>query len=196
MLNELMIVERGARNTIKTTQRHPDVKDGRRMPSLLVGLDHKGQVVFVRPVPHEVTVWTLRDGQHNSFPFVQLRDPLWKIPHSPENDAQRASLLEKDTTLRRKLLFDLASHASFDKDAFDGWPGARLLKRLRGRRQQLGELEGTNSDVVLATIDRFLCACDQSREKGFVPLLQQLTERILEEIDRSAQNVWLEAAIA
>jgi hypothetical protein len=119
MLNELVIVERGTRDVMETIQRHPDIKDARRMPTVLVALDYEGQVASVRPVPHEATIWTLRDGQHNSFPFIQPRDPLWRIPQNPENDAGRALALEKESTSRRKALLDLAANALFNIEAFD-----------------------------------------------------------------------------
>lgn len=197
MLNELVIVERVTRDAgIKTVQRHPDVMEARPMPTLLVQLDDNGQVASVRPVPRQITPWTLRNGQHNSFPFVQPKYPLWSVPQNPENDANREAALDKKKTDRRKALLDLADNASFDVEAFDSWPGTGLINRLRERRQQLVKLRGTESDVVLATIDCFLLASDRNRGGGPEQLLQQVTERILKELARSPQNDWLEIAIA
>ena len=77
MLNELLTVERGARQAgLEMAPRHPDVKDARSMPTLLVQLDEQGHVASVRPVHSDITPWTLRDGQHNSFPFVQPKPAL------------------------------------------------------------------------------------------------------------------------
>ena len=197
MLNELVIVERGAREArLNTVPRHPDVKNARRMPTLLVQLDDKGQVVFIRPIPHQVTPWTLRDGQHNSFPFIQPKRPLWYIKQNPENDRKRASALERKNPDRRRELLDLADTATFDAKAFDGWPGTGLLSRLRERRQQLMKLDGTESDVVLATFDHFIAACEPYKGSGLQRLLHQVAEKVVEELKRSSQDELWEIAVS
>lgn len=197
MLNELVIVERGTRNAgVEIVARHPQLKDARSMPTLLVQLDDDGQVVTLRPVPRRVTPWTLRDGQHNSFPFVQPRDPLWSFPQNPKNDERRASAIDKKNNDRRRALLDLAVNASFDAQAFKNWPGAGLLNRLRERRQHLVSLEGSESDIVLATIDRFLLAYDRGNGNDQQQLLRQVTERTVKEIEQSPEKDWLEMAVA
>src|SRR5208337_984086 len=93
MLNELLIVERGARQAgLEMTPRHPDVKDARSMPTLLVRLDDQGHVDSIRPVDSDLALWTLRDGQHNSFPFVQPKPALLDIPPDEGFDLQLISL--------------------------------------------------------------------------------------------------------
>ncbi|MBI5590872.1 MAG: hypothetical protein HY881_10355 [Deltaproteobacteria bacterium] len=166
------------------------------MPTLLVQLDDKGQVASVRPVPHIVTPWTLRDAQHNSFPFVKPKGPLWNVLENPKNDALRASALDKKNSNRRKALLDLADIMSFDVEAFDDWLGKGLLERLRERRQQLLKLEGTESDVVLATINRFLLSCNLNKGNGPQQLLRQVAERLMEEFERSPQDDWIEIAVS
>ena len=193
MLNELLVVERGACQAgIQTILRHPDVKDTRRIPTLLVQLDHNGQVALVWPVPKEIKPWTLRSGQHNSFPFVQPKIPLWSIPTDPKSNELRKSALDKKSSERRQALIELVQYTSFNAHGFRSWPGAGLINQLQERRQQLLSLEGTESDVVLASIDYFLIAC--SRDNGPCKLLDQLTKTLMEEIKRSPQDEWLEVA--
>lgn len=197
MLNELVIIERGARNAgISTVLRHPDVKDVGRIPTLSVQLDDKGRVAFVTPVPSGVRPWTLRKGQHNSFPFVQFkeREPLWLIPRSSENDEARSSVLDKKNDQRRDALQNLAGIASFNGDAFAGWPGTSLLASLQERRLQLAGLQGTKFDVTLAAVDNFLVACGQNKGNGSQELLQQVIERVLEELKAASQDEWIEVA--
>ena len=81
MLNELLIIERGARQAgIKMVLRHSEVKNAGRKPTLHVFLDDKGQVSRVQAIPlsrlRKQPLWKLGEGQKNSFPFVQPK-PLW-----------------------------------------------------------------------------------------------------------------------
>src|SRR5207247_3941087 len=114
MLNELLTVARGARQAgIGMTERHPDVKDVGHIATLLVQLDEKGGVSSVRPVPQEAKAWTLRDGKHNSFPFVKPEAPLWSLT---KDDKLREAALDKrsgDGT-RRSALLALADAAEFN----------------------------------------------------------------------------------
>src|SRR6202047_2003669 len=94
MLNELLSAERGAREAhVEVTERHPDLKDVRRVPTLVVRLGMDGQVVSMQPLPPEVMPWALRDGQHNSFPFVQ-KAPL-ALAALPQEAELRARALER-----------------------------------------------------------------------------------------------------
>src|SRR5262245_17886913 len=106
MLNELLIVERGARQAgIEMSQRHPDIKDARTMPTLLVQLDEQGHVASVRPIHPEVTPWTLRDGQQNSFPFTQPKSPLLDIP---PGDSRPRIANDRKSAERRAAILALA----------------------------------------------------------------------------------------
>ncbi len=192
-----MVVERGMLQAgVSSIPRHPDIKDAGGIPTLLVQLDDKGKVESLRPVPPHVTPWTLRDGQHNSFPFVKLIGPLWVVPQNPQNDLWLASVLNKKNPDRRRAFLDRVTDSPFDLQAYVNWPGAGLFKRLRERRRQLATLDGTESDVVVASLDYFLLACDQGQGNGAQKLLQQVAERIIIELQYSSQDYWLETAIA
>ncbi len=194
MLNELLTVERGARQAgVDMAQLHPDVKDCRRIPTLLIRLDADGHVASVRPVSPEVKLWTLRDGQQNSFPFIQPRSPLLAVPIDNERRKRAVDRKNKD---RRVVLLALADEVDLSAGEFDDWPGAGLLIRLRERQKQLAALNGTDAGVVLATIDRFLLACSPRHDDNPHRLLHEVTKQLLTELRQSAQDDWLEVAIA
>jgi hypothetical protein len=194
MLNELVIVERGARQAgVAMAQRHPDLKDARRVPTLLVMLDSESQVASVRPVPSEITPWTLRDGQHNSFPFVQPKQPLWLLT---ADDERRRAILNKKNANRREAIVDLAAIAQFNELPFREWPGDGLLKRLRERRGQLASLEGAEAAAVPASIDRFVRACDASDGGSPQRLLQGIAGTLVAGLRQSSGSDWIEVAAA
>lgn len=194
MLNELLIVERGARQAgVEMASRHPDVKDARRVPTLLVPLRDDGQVAPVRPVASAVKPWTLRDGQHNSFPFVQPKQALWAVS---EDDERRARALDKRNGDRREAILGLARDAASGIVTPKSWPGDGLLKRLHERRLELGSLEGTDAAVVLASIDRFLLACEPTEGGDPRRLLQAIAAQLVENLQETAGIEWIEIACA
>jgi len=107
MLNELLIVERGARQAgLSMPQLHPDVKECRSVPTIAVKLDVHGGVASAQPVPSAVTqLSTLRDGQHNGFPFIQPKQPLLDLP---PDDKRRENAADRRTEGRRAIILDLA----------------------------------------------------------------------------------------
>jgi len=196
MLNELMIVERGARQAgISMPQRHPDVKDAGRMPTLKVQLDKNGNVDSVGPIPYNATPWKLSDGQHNSFPFVKPKNPLWIIPNKCN---LRSTIFDKKKTSyeRRTFCLELSRDATFNDGAFKDWPGRGLLARLQERRKQLSALDGTDAAVVTTTIDRFLHVCDPNVGGGSRRLLTDVANTLIENLGQTAQDDWLNIAIA
>src|SRR5262249_44450052 len=123
MLNELLIAERGARQAdIPMIEKHPHVKDAGNMPTLLVQLDQGGSVSSVRPLPAGSNVWTLRDGQHNSFPFIKLDAPLWTGPKE-ERLWQKVTDKRSEPSSRRSTMLALGSTAEFNTRGLSRWPG-------------------------------------------------------------------------
>jgi hypothetical protein len=197
MLNELLIAERGAREAgIEMTERHPDLKDTRDVPTLLVRLDADGQVSSIQPLPAEVKPWALRDGQHNSFPFVQ-KAPLALTALLGDDELREKALDKKaEASARKVALLNLMANRQIGPVAGSEWPGGGLVKRLQERRRQLRSLEGTPGAVVLETIDRFLCAVDPLQGGDTHRLLQGVADRLLSDLRHSAQDDWLSVAIA
>ncbi|HEX4959323.1 MAG TPA: hypothetical protein VF173_00695 [Thermoanaerobaculia bacterium] len=197
MLNELLIAERGAREAgIEMTERHPDLKDTRRVPTLIVRLAADGEVVSIQPLSAEAKPWALRDGQHNSFPFVQ-KAPL-ALAALLGDDELRGKMLDKkaENSARRVALLDLIANRQVEPVSRSEWPGGGLVKRLQERRRQLRSLEGTSGAVVLETIDRFLRAVDPFQGGNPHRLLQGVADRLVSELRHSAQDDWLSVAIA
>src|SRR6185295_4216142 len=198
MLNELLVAERGAREAgLEMTERHPDLKDVRRVPTLIVRLDVGGQVVSMQPLPPEVRPWALRDGQHNSFPFIQ-KAPLAPAALPPQDDELRGIALDKkaESGARRAALLELIGRGHFGAAASLEWPGGGLVKRLQERRRQLRSLEGTPGAVVLEAIDRFLRAVEPLQGGDPQRLLQGVADRLVSELRHSAQDDWLEVSVA
>lgn len=193
MLNELLAIERGAREAhIEMIQRHPDIKEGRRMPTLLVQLGSEGSVSEVRILPDTTIPWTLRDGQHNSFPFVQPKSPLLVLAKKDRDHFKPKS----KPAGRRAEIFDLLRVGELNLDGFSLWPGKKLLRRLHERRLQLRALTTTPAEVALATIDRFLLACDPQCGGDSGSLIRQIVEHICAHLKTEAQDAWDELAVA
>ena len=105
MLNELLTLKNGAEQAgVELTIRHPDIKDSRKIPTFIVGLNESGDVVEVRTKPEGASPWTLSDGNHNSFPFVQLKLPLKQHPFSHEDELIEGVLDRRNTTRREDFL--------------------------------------------------------------------------------------------
>ncbi len=195
MLNELLKIERGARAArIEMVQRHQDIKDGRSLPTLRVLLGSTGNVSEVLLVPETVTPWTLRDGQHNSFPFMQPKQPLLALDDE-HCDSEKVND-KKNGGQRRYALLDLLPIGKINLDSSRTWPGKKLLQRLHERRLQLHSLTGTPAEVVLATIDRFLRACDPAVGGDPARLLKQILEHLIKNLRTEAQDAWVDVAVA
>lgn len=192
MLNELLMVERGARAAgLKMVEGHPDLKDAGRIPTLLVRLDVEGAVSSVQPLPAAATAWTLRSGQHNSFPFLKAKAPLWVIP---EPDARLDLAISKKSGERREALLAIADDGHFNKEAFQDWPGAGFLARLRARYQDLAVLQSAGIELVRATIHRFVIACESSGNAEGVSFLRNVAEKAIQGVHHSATKDWLDVA--
>ena len=185
MLNELLIIELGAKQAgVEMTQRHPDIKDARRIPTLVVALDKSGQVSAVRPAPGDVTLWTLRDGQHNSFPFHQPKQPLLRIVDSLEDNENLKTVTNRKSDGRRAAILELAEVCPFNHEAIARWPGEALLKRIRQRRNVLASLKVSDAAVVSETFDRFLKACESPETSE--QLLQSIRDQLVAELEQVA----------
>jgi hypothetical protein len=194
MLNELLVVERGALQAgVDIAQLHPDVKECGRIPTLLVRLLAGGQVSAVRPIPPEARPWTLRDGQQNSFPFVQLKVPLLAVP---AGDERRERAVRRRSEGRREAVLSLCTKLGLNPDAFDKWPTAKFISRLQERRTQLAVLNETNAQVVPATIGAFIATCNQEGNAWSRHLLESVVRQLVAGVEQNAEDNWLEVAIA
>lgn len=195
MLNELRVIERGLEDSgIQVALMHPDVRAARRIPTLVVNLGDDGGVVGVLPLHPNVTAWTMRDGQHNSFPFVQPKLPLWNCP----DDGTIGVFSDGKATPhdRRESLFKLQRGVTMNRREYNQWPGSKLKKRLRERLAQLRPLEGTKAEVVPATLERFIYAVDAKPESSGYALLRDIADELVKTLHKTSDNELLMVASA
>lgn len=191
MLNELLIAQRGAEKAgVTMQQRHPDIKDTRRMSTLHVGLSEDGLVAWARPVASEVKPWTLRDGQHNSFPFIQPKRPLLIVA----DDQRRKDALNRKNERRRSLLLELIKESELNPASLREAAAAGLRRRILQRRTELQSLEGSAGVVFLHTIDRFITGT--ASEEAADALLAALIKQCVTELRQSTSADWLEVSAA
>ena len=87
LLNEFVVLERGLSAAgFPVTRRHPDVQSPGRSDALHVQLDQNGAPTEASLLKSDrvKSLWTLRSGKHNSFPYVQLKKPLLSVPREAD----------------------------------------------------------------------------------------------------------------
>jgi hypothetical protein len=197
MLNELLVIERGARFAgISMTLRHPEVKSIGRIPTMHVFLDEKGCVTRVKAFSQSRldnrSLWKLSEGQKNSFPFIQPK------PFCNNDTILLWKKLEKKTSdfEKRKVLLELISNSTIRSTDLGEWTSKGMMKSLRKRRQQLVPFENSNFAALPATCDRFLIACD--KDYGGDPALFtiEIVHKIIEELTLSANSDFLTTSIS
>jgi hypothetical protein len=185
LLNDLLAIEVALTTAgVPLVGRHPDVKDVPSRDVLRVRLRSDGTLDEVEVLAPEQAsaLWTLRDGQHNSFPFHQVKQPLLKIepPASlPDLRARRV-----DDGERWRMLRTAMGTASFNETAFAAWPGDGFRRRLRERRTQLAALSDGPAAAALASIDRFL----RATEHAGADLLRDVSERLRQSLASGTQG--------
>ena len=108
-------------------------------------------------------LWTLRDGQHNSFPYVQLKSPLLSVPTTEQwRDAFLAEWKRLSLSDRRRSLRDLAKLHPISVEQWIAWPGSGLKASLQAKQQTISQSGRGRLGEVLVVIDRFLDATDHS----------------------------------
>ena len=175
MLNEFFMLAQGMSATgLDFETPHPDVQRPRKTEAFLIRLGELGNVLGIELLEPEVVaqLWTMRKGNHNSFPFMQISHPILTIP-----EAERPDLTKMTQAAARNGLRGLVSRFKPGTWA-DTWPGDGLKSNLRQRRTLLARLEGSESAAVPAVIDRFLAACETPRK-----WVSSLVEALLLEMD-------------
>jgi hypothetical protein len=197
VLNELLIIERGVPQQEVTKElRHDDIHEAaRNVHTLHVWLDATGAVTNMSPVPDTARLWTIRNHNENSFPFIQIKKPLlsdiaaksWKEwrkvkphPKPQESRAQLIHILNEITGLYRQL--------------FDKWSTDSVMAALRQRLNQVKSLKQTDAAVLPAALERFLLAYDTA--SGVLKLLEAIQARLVQGLKETATDAWLACAIA
>lgn len=192
MLNELASIRRGLTSAgIKPESVHPDVQPvSKNKKPLLLRLKPNGELEEIELLSG--SLWTFRDGKHNSFPFVSP-PPLLDLPSHEREDFNKRW---KDATLaeRRQALCQAAATHPSGGQLWDGWPGKGLLESLRGRRAALDRI-GAEAAAVPAVIDRFLAIFSADgngpcRRRDFA---NALVAALLHEVETEIDD-WMEVA--
>ena len=194
MLNELHEIGNALeRAGIAVGGRHPDVKPvSARSGVLWVRLDESGGVAEVQVLDGEAAsrLWTLRDGQHNSFPYHQLKRPLLLADPADER-LEAARSVRKDEVARRQALLMIACDSRFNEEAFAGWPAEGWVRRLRERRAQLAALEQGDAAPVPAAFDRFIRASAHPER-----LLRAVADALVAEVREGRAGAGLPLVVA
>ncbi|ACL55826.1 hypothetical protein [Methylobacterium nodulans] len=187
MLNELLLIKRGlTQNGFDLSEIHADIKDVGKDTPLRVRLATNGAIARIAMTERgQAVLWTLRDGQHNSFPFTKLGRPLLALPDE-ERPTEAAWRKMTAGAKRTELLRLIAAHP-LNATWMPTWPGTGLRKRLRERLDQLTVLAATDSAAVPATFERFLKALDRT-----TPILIDLADHLVREIEES--EAWITIA--
>ena len=163
MLNDLLLLKAGAhRMGIVPTRRHPQVQAPGKVTALRVCLDREGGVAALHVLPPDrmARLWTFRDGNHNAFPFVQVKEPLLGHAAAIEGD---------DPGAVREVLSARVAEA-------DNWPGLfspGLIERCRERRADVEDIDPASA-CVPAVLERGVAAMSDA---GFT---RRLAEAILD----------------
>jgi hypothetical protein len=162
MLNELLAIEHGlVAAGIQVAAPHPDVKEVGKADVLRVRLATDSGIQAVESIPPEarLQLWTLRDGQQNSFPYVKITRPILSVPLDKAWAEEHYKLWKTLTSeARRTELRRLRQEHAPNVAWMKSWPGEALKKRIAERIVQLGPLREGDADAVPAAFERFLAA--------------------------------------
>jgi hypothetical protein len=182
MLNELLGIERGLTAAgLEIQNSHPDVKRPGKVDALRVRLGNDGAIVGVDFLAHEFVAksWKFSEGQHNSFPFVQLKHALLSVPSDPEwHNGRFVGWQRKTLGERRRLLQELIQDHPASTNS---WPMPSLIQSLTRRLMALEELRGGDVAAVPAVIERFISA--SRKPFGVLSLITTSLLRNLDEAD-------------
>jgi hypothetical protein len=165
LLNEFVVLERGlAAAGFSITPRHADVQSpGSMSDAVHVRLDGNGMPIEVSLLKSDrvASLWTLRNGKHNSFPYVQLKEPLLSVPTSSSWHKELIDVWKPLSLVdRRRKLHELTNEHPVASEQPNAWPVASL----KARRESLGQDGPLGLGVVAAAIDRFLKASEHRKD--------------------------------
>ncbi|MDP2895133.1 MAG: hypothetical protein Q8Q12_01070 [bacterium] len=196
MLNELFTLHKRLESTgLAVSRWHPDVKALKPREGFILGIDEKGRVAEIEYADRQKMgeLWYVAPDNHNSFPALNLRGPIWRA--APESlgivqglwKADKLDTRQRCAFLRRICAGATSAYEHKDKDSLvrriHDYP-KRLLEKFRDASPEcrafvtLMERMAANSGKDLGPfLDRLtevaLAACEQGRLKA-LDLVQQL----------------------
>lgn len=176
MLNDLLLLQAGAaRMGIAPAARHPQVQAPGRARVIHVRLDEGGEIAGLAVLASEQVagLWTFRDGNHNGFPFVQLKAPLL----GPDRGAEVKHRIEGADADGTRTALDAAVREVSDWPAF---VSDKLIVRCEERRAAVDGIDAASA-CVPAVLERGVAAMRDTafRRKLCEALLETEAEGLL-----------------
>lgn len=196
MLNEFVILEQGLTAAgFSITSRHPDVQSPGKSAALHVRLGAKGTPTEIGFLAAEriAKLWTLRNGKHNSFPYMQFKQPFLSVPQTREWHAERSESWRRlSLGDRRRELRHLAADFPVVGMHWDGWPGPSLKTSLASRIDIFSKSDDQTREVT-ALIQRFIRAVEEP--ESFIRNLAHSVIDGLEDADDELLNIVITALV-
>ncbi|MCA9876560.1 MAG: hypothetical protein KC442_02220, partial [Thermomicrobiales bacterium] len=183
MLNDLLpLAEAMAAHGMAITPRHPGIKDMAKGGALYVTLGPDGDIGAILPLDAgRGSLWTIRDGQQNSFPGLPTDGALLAIPDDALAEHRARWKAAKTPAAKRLALGELVASYPFAAGAVAAWPGPRHRARIAERLAVLQPLAANRATAAVPEAHaRFLRALQ--RDPGFLhDLYTRLTADDLDE---------------
>jgi len=197
MLNELLTVERGARQAgVEITTVHPDIQaPAKRISTLRVSLNENGDNTNAAPVPEDAELWTLRNHNKNSFPFVQVNPLLDEVAVRTWQTWTRDHPRWKPHEARAQLL-QLAEQGALRREELGEWATKPVMAALRRRLAQVVVLEGTEAAALPSALRRFLLACDSNAGGDPLTFLKAVRAQVVAGLRTAATDAWTRCSVA
>src|SRR5207245_2813883 len=156
-------------------------------PCLRVRLDEQGHVTAVETVTKDEWpgLWTVMEGNHNSFPVVRVKEPLCDVPRSSDIwkklgfDEQGKRRETSDNKARLSILTD----ALRDGKQLSGERNQQLWLRLRNKAKELFQHTDDNHPEG-AALQEFAQSFQKAASDPHT-LLRAIAERALQDVQHA-----------
>ena len=190
MLNETYLLWQALdRARLTIPREHPRVKPpgSSTGPCLRVRLDEQGHVAAVETVTKDEWpgLWTVMEGNHNSFPVVRVKEPLCDVPRSSDIwkklgfDEQGKRRKSSDNKARLSILTD----ALRDGKQLSGKRNQQLWLRLRNKAKELLQHADDNHPEG-AILQEFAQSFQKAASDPNI-LLRAIAERALQDVQHA-----------
>lgn len=143
-------------------QRHPDIKKMGKKNGLIAGINDEGKVASVefRNSIEMSKLWTIRDGNKNSFPGMTLSLGLLNLDAYYEKEIRPISEINDNTNLKRiwldyglNLKLKKGNEKNFKQPMIADWK--RVIEKLQGRKSDIENI-GQEAIAYKTLLERML----------------------------------------